>query len=101
MLDKYHIEDSIVKFKAYYSTITSDKDLTYYKEGDVLSSEAIFNFNMYLELYIYLLEYSLTWFDDTDTYREVDAPISLDEISTVIDRGDELIKAMIELPINY
>lgn len=101
MLDKYHILDTIVKFKAYYSIITLDKDLTYYKSGDVLSSEAIFNFNMYLELYIWLLEYSLTWFDDADVFREDDSPITISEINLVIDRGDELIKSMIQLPINY
>lgn len=99
-LNTYHINDTITKFKAYYSTITSDKDLTYYKSGDVMSSEAIFNFNMYLELYIYLLEYSLDWFDDTDTL-DSDAPFTLNELSLVIDRGDELIKSIIELPINY
>ncbi len=99
-LDKYHVSDSVVKFKSYYSIITSDKDLTYYKTGDVLSSEAIFNFNMYLELYTYILEYSLTWFDDLNEFREDDAPISITEINLVIDRGDELIKSMIQLPIN-
>jgi len=99
-LNSYHINDTIIKFKAYYSTITSDKDLTYYKSGDVLSSEAIFNFNMYLELYIYLLEYSLDWFDENDDLME-DAPFALAELSTVIDRGNELTKSMIELPINY
>ena len=100
-IEKYHIENKITKYKAYFSTITSDKDLTYLKQGDILSSEAIFNFNMYLEMYIYLLEYSLDWFDDTDEYREDDAPISLNEISLLIDKGDELIKTMIQLPINY
>lgn len=147
MLDRYHILDSITKFKAYYSIITSDKDITYLKQGDVLSSEAIFNFNMYLELYISLLEYSLSWFEvetaqtltelsgdqipglDTPegyiitgeesavptaspggsqvlsgnygNYREEDAPITIKQLSTMIDRGNELVKSMITLPINY
>lgn len=146
MINRYHILDTITKFKAYYSTITSDKDLTYLKGGDVISSEAIFNFNLYLELYIYLLECSLDWFEvETDTiltelagdeipgidtpegyiitgeesavptaspggsyvitqtygeYRD-DAPFTLKQLSEMIDTGDELIKSMIELPINY
>ena len=100
-LNKYHIEDSLVKFYGYYSIITSDKDLTYLKRGDAISSEAVFNFNLYLDLYIFLLEYSLDWFDDDDEYREDDAPISLDELELVIDRGNELIKTLVDNPLNY
>ena len=101
MMDRDHIEDTIIKFKSYYSIITVDKDLEYFKNGDVLSSEAIFNFGIYLELYVYLLEYSTEWFDDSDIFREDDAPITINEINSVINRGDELIKTIIKLPLNY
>lgn len=101
MLDKTKIEESITKFKTYYSIITVDKDLTYLKGGDTLTSETIFNTNMYLELYIFLLEYSITWFDNSDIYDSENAPVSLTELSSVIDKGDELVKSLIELPLNY
>lgn len=100
MLDKSHIEDTIVKFKGYRIIVTDTKDLVYAKRGDMISSESIFFFNMYLEMYLSILEYSLTWFDNTDTYREDDAPISLDEINTVINRGNELITVLINTPLN-
>lgn len=100
MLSSSNIEDSIIKFKAYNSIIADTKDIYNLKRGDYLTSNKIFFKNMYLELYIYLLEYSLTWFDDNDDYIE-DAPFTLLELGEVIDKGNELIKSIIEQSINY
>ena len=101
MLDKEYIEDTIVKFKGYYGVITVDKDIEYFKNGDIISSEAIFNFNTYLELYIFILEYSLTWFDSNDQFDEDNAPFTLTKLSDMIDKGNELVKTIIQLPLNY
>lgn len=100
MLDKSNIEDSIVKFKTYNSIIADTKDLYYLKRGDYLTSTKIFYKNMYLDLYISLLEYSLLWFDSSDVYSD-EAPFTLLELDDVIDKGDELIKSIIELTISY
>lgn len=100
MLDKYHIEDTITKFKGYYSQIITEKDYYYLTIGAIIAAKQVFYKASYLELYIYLLEYSLTWFDSLDEYMTDDAPISLAQISLMIDKGDELIKSIIQLPLN-
>lgn len=99
MLDKYHIEDSIVKLKGYYSEIITDQDSYYASRGNISFANKIFYKAAYLELYIFQLDYSLTWFNDSGEYDE-DAPVTLSDLSSVIDKANELVRSLIELPIN-
>jgi hypothetical protein len=91
MLDKSTIESYIIEFQNVRVVSTDTKDIAYMKTGDSISSESLFFFNSYLDLYIYTLQYSLLWFDDSDVYDEDNAPLSLDDISEIISRGKELV----------
>jgi len=97
---KIVIEDSVSKFSAYVSLITSDYDLARAKVGDRILSDEFFYKNLILEMYTAILSYSLDWFDDSDLLRE-DAPFTNENLSNVIDNGNELIKSIITLPLNY
>jgi hypothetical protein len=100
MTDKSHIEDSIVKFSAYISLITSDEDIARLKVGDIKLADEAFYKCLNLELYTFILTYILDWFDVDDDLM-TDSPLTYDEINNIIDNGDEIIKSIIELPLNY
>lgn len=91
------VEDSIVKYKAYLSILLVDNDLESYVNGDVRNSKKHLDKNMYLDLYIYVLDYSLDWFENDALSEE--APITDEELSDLIDKANELISS-IELPLN-
>lgn len=100
MTDKEHIEDSIVKFSAYISLIISDKDIARLKVGDIKLADEAFYKCLYLELYTFILMYSLDWLDVDDEVLET-SPVTALEINDIIDNGDELIKSIIQLPLTY
>lgn len=91
------IQDALVKYKA-YCALQGISYTDFLKSANMINSEKAIWYNQYLELYIYLLEYTLDW-TNTNGDLEEDSPIDEDDLDELINRANELIHTLFETPL--